>query len=103
MAQWLGFRAFTDMAQVQSLLGELRSSKLCSVAKKKKKNKFKWTLAVQTCDVRGSTVLERLKVNNLLFIFPLVHWVTLQFIYSYSVTKNYYSIKYLNTRGKPIS
>ena len=31
-------RAFTAGARVQSLVGELRSLKLCSVAKKKKKN-----------------------------------------------------------------
>ena len=39
MAYWLGFQAFTAVAQVQSLVGELRSHKLCSSAKKKKKKK----------------------------------------------------------------
>ena len=34
---WLGFRAFTAMAQVQSLVGEVRSHKLCRVAKNKQK------------------------------------------------------------------
>ena len=35
MARWLAFRAFTAMARVQSLVGELRSHKLHSAAKKK--------------------------------------------------------------------
>ena len=35
--QWLGLSAFTAVAQVQSLVRELRSCKLCGVAKKKKK------------------------------------------------------------------
>ena len=39
MVQWLGLGAFTAMAQVQSLVRELRSCKLHSVAKKKKKKK----------------------------------------------------------------
>ena len=37
MVQWLGLCAFTFRAQVQILIGELRSCKLCSIAKKKKK------------------------------------------------------------------
>ena len=39
MVQWLGLGAFTAVAWVQSLVGELRSYKLCSAAKKKKKEK----------------------------------------------------------------
>ena len=35
--QWLGLGAFTATAQVQSLVGELRSCKPCGKAKKKKK------------------------------------------------------------------
>ena len=35
--QWLGLSTFTAMAQVQSLVGEVRSQKLCGIAKKKKK------------------------------------------------------------------
>ena len=34
VVQWLGLRAFTAVAQVQSLVGELRSHKPCSAAKK---------------------------------------------------------------------
>ena len=34
--QWLGLHAFTARGRVQSLVGELRSHKLCSGAKKKK-------------------------------------------------------------------
>ena len=37
MASWLGFGAFTAMAPVQSLVRELRSCKLCSAAKLKKR------------------------------------------------------------------
>ena len=37
MAEWLGFRAFTDVAQVPSLLRELTFGKLCGVVEKKKK------------------------------------------------------------------
>ena len=37
VVQGLGLSAFTAMAQVQSLVKELRSRKLLSVAKKKKK------------------------------------------------------------------
>ena len=36
MAQWLGLHAFAAMAQVQSLVGELRSCMPHSMAKKKK-------------------------------------------------------------------
>ena len=35
--RWLGLGAFTATAQVQSLVGELRSRKPCGKAKKKKK------------------------------------------------------------------
>ena len=35
MVRWLGFWAFTAMAQVQSLVGELRSHKLKDTTKKK--------------------------------------------------------------------
>ena len=35
VAEWLGFWAFTAVAWVQSLVGELRSHKSCGVAKKK--------------------------------------------------------------------
>ena len=35
--QWLGLNAFTAGAQVQSLVGELRSCKSCSVGKKERK------------------------------------------------------------------
>ena len=34
--QWLGLSAFTSRAQVQTLVGELRSCKPCSMPKKKK-------------------------------------------------------------------
>ena len=34
--QWLGLSAFTAVARVRSLVGELRSCKPCSVARKKK-------------------------------------------------------------------
>ena len=37
MVQWLGLGAFTAVAQVQSLVGELRSCKPCGATKKKKK------------------------------------------------------------------
>lgn len=37
MLQWLGFSAFTAVAQVQFLVGEQRSYKPCSVARKKDK------------------------------------------------------------------
>ena len=33
VVQWLGFGAFTAVAWVQPLVGELRSSKLCGMAK----------------------------------------------------------------------
>ena len=36
--KWLGLSAFTAVAQVQSLVGELRSHKPHSTAKKKKKS-----------------------------------------------------------------
>ena len=38
VVQWLGLCAFTFGAQVRILVGELRSRKLCSIARKKKKN-----------------------------------------------------------------
>ena len=38
VVQWLGLGSFTAGAWVQSLVRELRSSKLHCVAKKKKKN-----------------------------------------------------------------
>ena len=41
VVQWLGLGAFTDVVQVQSLVRELRSHKLHSMAKKKKKIGFK--------------------------------------------------------------
>ena len=37
MAQWLGLSAFNAAAQVQSLVGELRSHKLCGSARIKNK------------------------------------------------------------------
>ena len=47
MAWWLGFWVFSVVAQVQSLLGKLRSCKTCGMAKKKKLQKihifFPWT------------------------------------------------------------
>ena len=36
---WLGLGAFIAVAWVQSLIGEQRSHKLCSMVKKKKKKK----------------------------------------------------------------
>ena len=39
VVQWLGLRAFTAGAQVQSLVRELRSWKPCGMAKKKEKVK----------------------------------------------------------------
>ena len=41
MVQWLGLGAFNARTWVQSLVGELRSHKLCGEAKKKKKGKRK--------------------------------------------------------------
>ena len=41
VAYWLGFRAFTAMVQVQSLVKELRSWKPWGTAKKKKKERKK--------------------------------------------------------------
>ena len=41
MVQWLGLGAFNARTWVQSLVGELRSHKLCGEAKKKKKEKEK--------------------------------------------------------------
>ena len=38
MVQGLGLCAFTALASAQSLVGEIRSQKLCRVAKKKKKS-----------------------------------------------------------------
>ena len=40
VVQWLRLGAFTAVAQVQSLVGELRSHKLCGMAKKKRKVKI---------------------------------------------------------------
>ena len=34
--QWLGFHAFTGVAHLQALVGELRFHKMCRAAKKKK-------------------------------------------------------------------
>ena len=51
MVQWLGLRAFTAVAQVQSLVGELRSHKPCSAAKKK------CISGVELQDVLGTVVL----------------------------------------------
>ena len=39
VVQWLRLSTFTVRAQVQSLVGELRSHKPCCVARKKKKKK----------------------------------------------------------------
>ena len=36
VVQWLGLHASTQGARVRSLVGELRSCKMCSAAKKKK-------------------------------------------------------------------
>ena len=47
MVQWLGLGAFTAVAGVQSLVGELRSCKPHGVAKKIKKRDFfgtKWVV-----------------------------------------------------------
>ena len=41
MVQWLGLGAFTAVAQVQSLVGELRSPKPRGMAKKKKRKERK--------------------------------------------------------------
>ena len=40
VVQWLGLSAFTARARVQSLVGELRSCKLCGVAKKNSRKAF---------------------------------------------------------------
>ena len=45
--QWLGLSAFTAMAQVQSLVGELRSHKTRGSAKKKKSKTWKLYKALQ--------------------------------------------------------
>ena len=55
MAYWLGFQAFTAMAQVQFLLGELRACKSPSTAKakkgkKKKKQKNTFSVPQQSSD-----------------------------------------------------
>ena len=39
VAQWLGLRAFTAGAQVQSMVGELKPCKQLDAAKKKKERK----------------------------------------------------------------
>ena len=44
MVQWLGLSTFIARARVQSLVGELRSCKLCGVVKKKKKKNFRKAL-----------------------------------------------------------
>ena len=41
VVQWLGLGAFTAVAQVQSLVGELRSPKPRGMAKKKKRKERK--------------------------------------------------------------
>ena len=43
MVQWLGLRAFTARTRVPSLVRELRSCKLCGVAKKKRKKEQEGT------------------------------------------------------------
>ena len=47
VVQWLGLGAFTVMAQVQSLVRELRSCKLCGGAKKQKPGKESYEVATQ--------------------------------------------------------
>ena len=42
MVPWLGFATFTAVAEVQSLVGEMRSQQPHSLDKKKKKQKRGW-------------------------------------------------------------
>ena len=54
MVQWLGLDAFSAAAQVQSLVKELRSCKLCGIAKKTKNTNKKQTFNVsKTKEWRG--------------------------------------------------
>ena len=69
MAWWLGFQAFTAVAWIQSLVGELRFHKPCGVAKKKDSH-LSGPWQCKSMMFKGQ-LYRRLKVNNLLFIFPL--------------------------------
>ena len=49
MVQWLGLQAFTAVAWVQSLVGELRSRKVGGMAKNKQKKKIHAEIFKVTC------------------------------------------------------
>ena len=68
VVQWLGLGTFIAGAQVQSLVGELRSHKSCGVAKKGKKEK---KTMLKLCNrIKGKVEnlikeLETLKMNQM--------------------------------------
>ena len=55
VVQWLGLCAFTFGVQVQILVGELRSRKLCSIARKKKKNEGRGVANLTLSSLHGHT------------------------------------------------
>ena len=65
VVQWLGLGTFTAGARVQSLVGKLRSHKLCSTAKKKKKKKvhYKYYLETLLCFLKKLNI-ELIKSSN---------------------------------------
>ena len=70
MVQWLGLCTFLARAQVQSLVGELRSHKLCSGAKKKKRS---WLISlgnVLQFSIRRAFISFTKFIPKYDFIFP---------------------------------
>ena len=65
VVQWLGLCAFTAGAQVQSLVGELRTYKLRSVAKLKKKKTKKTHRKQKNNKKEQTTWIDDIKRNNL--------------------------------------
>ena len=63
MVQWLGLSAFFAGAQVQSLVGELRSCKPCHGAAKKIKNRKTFMLQKTLLGFPGGAVVENLPAN----------------------------------------
>ena len=55
MVQWLGLSAFPAVAQVQSLVRELRSFKLQGAAEKKKKNPWLYSIMCAFCILCGDS------------------------------------------------
>ena len=49
VVHWLEFSTFSAVAQVQSLVRELRSHKLCGTAKKKRKTGMKEFIPIGLC------------------------------------------------------